>query len=95
VISPYAKSNFVDHTITDQSSILRFVEDNWLNGERIAGSFDAIAGPLDNMFNFDTAPNTAAFTLSETSGEPLNPAQAASRQSALRQHSVRSSASTR
>lgn len=29
VISPYAKVNFVDHTITDQSSILRFVEDNW------------------------------------------------------------------
>ena len=30
VISPYAKSNYVDHTVTDQSSILRFVEDNWL-----------------------------------------------------------------
>jgi phospholipase C len=95
VISPYAKSNFVDHTITDQSSILRFIEDNWLNGERIAGSFDAIAGPLDTMFNFDAAPNTAAFTLSETSGQPLNPAQSASRQAALRQHSVRPSAGTR
>ena len=30
VISPYAKANFVDHTMTDQSSILRFIEDNWL-----------------------------------------------------------------
>jgi phospholipase C len=53
VISPYAKTNFVDHTITDQSSIIRFVEDNWLGGERIgAGSTDAIAGTITNMFDF-------------------------------------------
>jgi phospholipase C len=45
VISPYAKANYVDHTMTDQTSIIRFIEDNWLNGERIGnGSFDAIAG---------------------------------------------------
>ncbi len=30
VVSPWAKSNAVDHTMTDQTSILRFVEDNWL-----------------------------------------------------------------
>ena len=52
VISPWAKTNFVDHTLTDQSSILRFIEDNWDLG-RIDGSFDAIAGPLWNMFDFD------------------------------------------
>ena len=51
VISPWAKHNFVDHTLTDQSSILKFVEDNW-RLPRIAGSFDAIAGPLDKMFDF-------------------------------------------
>jgi phospholipase C len=28
VISPFAKTNFVDHTLTDQSSVLRFIEDN-------------------------------------------------------------------
>src|SRR5262249_7803699 len=41
VISPFAKRNFVDHTLTDQSSVLRFIEDNWLSGERIqpGGSF--------------------------------------------------------
>jgi phospholipase C len=84
VISPYAKQNFVDHTVTDQSSIIRFVEDNWLDGQRIGqGSFDAIAGPLDYMFDFEAAPNTAAFTLSENSGLPVNPAQAASAKSAL------------
>jgi phospholipase C len=54
VVSPFAKKNHVDHTLTDQTSVLRFVEDNWLNGVRIqpSGSFDTIAGPLDNMFDF-------------------------------------------
>ena len=52
VISPFAKKNFVDHTLTDQTSILRFVEDNWLGGQRIqaGGSFDTIAGSIQNMF---------------------------------------------
>jgi phospholipase C len=53
VISPFAKSNFVDHTLTDQSSVLRFIEDNWGTGQIGGGSFDAIAGPLLNMFDFD------------------------------------------
>ena len=39
--------------MTDQSSIVRFIEDNWLGGQRIPGSFDAIAGPLNNMFDFN------------------------------------------
>jgi phospholipase C len=54
VISPYARPNFVDHTTTDQSSIIRFIEDNWLGGERIGnGSFDSIAGTITNMFEFN------------------------------------------
>jgi phospholipase C len=55
VVSPFAKVNFVDHTLTDQSSVLRFIEDNWLAGQHIqpGGSFDTIAGPLNNMFDFD------------------------------------------
>jgi phospholipase C len=54
VISPWAKRNFVAHTLTDQSSILKFIEDNW-RLPRISGSFDAIAGTLNNMFNFNSA----------------------------------------
>ena len=55
VVSPFAKVNYVDHTLIDQSSVLRFIEDNWLAGQRIqpGGSFDTIAGPLNNLFNFD------------------------------------------
>jgi len=51
VISPYAKQNFVDHTLTDHSSIVRFIEYNW-NLPQIDGSFDAIAGSLLNVFDF-------------------------------------------
>jgi phospholipase C len=54
VISPYAKKNYIDHTLTDQSSVLKFVEDNWLAGQRIqaGGSFDTIAGSINGMFSF-------------------------------------------
>ena len=52
VISPYAKSNFVDHTTTDQSSILRFIEDNWQTGRIGNASFDTKAGTLLNLFSF-------------------------------------------
>jgi len=53
VISPWARRNFVDYTVTDQSSILRFIEDNWDLGRIGNDSFDAKAGVLDNMFDFD------------------------------------------
>jgi phospholipase C len=55
VVSPFAKRNHVDHTLVDQTSVLRFIEDNWLNGERVqpGGSFDTIAGSLGHMFDFD------------------------------------------
>jgi phospholipase C len=51
VVSPFARQNYIDHTLVDQSSILRFVEDNWLAGQRVqpGGSFDTIAGTIQNM----------------------------------------------
>jgi phospholipase C len=52
VISPFAKQNFVDGTLTDQSSILRFIEDNWNLGRLGNQSFDAKAGSLLFMFDF-------------------------------------------
>jgi phospholipase C len=53
VISPFAKQNYIDHRLTDQSSILRFIEDNWDLGRIGNGSFDAKAGTLNGMFDFD------------------------------------------
>jgi phospholipase C len=72
VISPYAKQNYVDHTMTDQTSIIRFIEDNWLDGERIGtGSFDAIAGSLNGMFDFSHRANTSRLFLDPNTGLPL------------------------
>jgi phospholipase C len=70
LVSPFAKRNHVDHTLTDQSSIIRFVEDNWLHGERIqpGGSFDTIAGPLDNMFDFDRRDDERRLILDQATG---------------------------
>ncbi|MEW2029543.1 alkaline phosphatase family protein [Streptomyces roseifaciens] len=52
VISPYSKVNAVDHTPTEQTSILRFIEWNWDTGPIGGSSFDARAGSLLNMFDF-------------------------------------------
>jgi phospholipase C len=53
-ISPFAKQNFVAHTIADQSSILRFIEDNWQLGQIGDQSFDGIAGSIQNLFDFNS-----------------------------------------
>ncbi|MEV6837814.1 alkaline phosphatase family protein [Streptomyces sp. NPDC051133] len=52
VISPYSKVNKVDHTLTNQASITRFIEDNWHTGRIGDHSFDATAGSIGGMFDF-------------------------------------------
>jgi len=53
VISPYAKKNYVSHSLITQASVTKFVEDNWLNGERLGGgSFDATTGSIIDMLDF-------------------------------------------
>jgi phospholipase C len=70
VISPYAKTNYVSHVTTDQSSTIRFIEDNWLNSERVGdGSFDAIAGAINDMFDFSHA-QAGKLKLNTSTGEP-------------------------
>jgi phospholipase C len=70
VISPYARRNCVDHTVTDQTSIIRFIEDNWLGGQRIGnGSFDSLAGSLNTMFDFRNPTNRGMYVLDPTTGE--------------------------
>jgi phospholipase C len=72
IISPYAKQNFVDHTTTNQASILRFIEDNWKLGRIGNQSFDQTSGTLDNMFNLTVAARTDIFALDPKSGEPAS-----------------------
>jgi phospholipase C len=70
VVSPWAKQNFVDNTLTDQSSIIRFIEDNWLAGQRIGnGSFDAIANSITQMFKFTAIRSNGVLFLNPTTGE--------------------------
>jgi len=70
VISPWARQNFVDHQVTDQSSIIHFIEDNWLSGQRIGnGSFDTIANSITQMFNFSTIRTNGTLFLNPSTGE--------------------------
>ncbi|MGZ4671633.1 MAG: phospholipase C [Ilumatobacteraceae bacterium] len=78
VISPWAKRNSVDHTLTDQSSVTRFIEDNW-RLPRIDGSFDAVAGTLNGLFDFrhhgfgfGDAPNDEPLVLDPATGQPVH-----------------------
>ncbi|MFG2859369.1 phospholipase C [Streptomyces sioyaensis] len=52
VISPYSKVNKIDHTRTEQTSIIKFIEHNWHTGQIGDASFDARAGSLNGMFDF-------------------------------------------
>jgi len=75
VISPFAKQNFVAHTVTDQTSITRFIEDNWGTGRIGNQSFDAVSGSILNLFDFSRfAPGNAfarTLILDPNTGEPI------------------------
>jgi phospholipase C len=70
LVSPWAKHDYVAHSVSDQSSILRFVEDNWGTGRIGDGSYDAKAGTLANMFHFDhVRTDSAKLFLNEATGK--------------------------
>ena len=70
VVSPFSKRNFVDHSITDQTSILRFIEDNWELGRIGDQSFDALAGPLAQFFDFERQDPAPVLRLNPDTGAP-------------------------
>ncbi len=53
VISPYAKANYVDHNTIDQSSVVKFIENNWNLAPLGDGAADASAGSINSLFNFE------------------------------------------
>jgi phospholipase C len=69
VISPWARQNWVDNSMTDQTSILRFIEDNWSVPRIGGGSFDALAGSLRGMFDYSDR-DVAPLILDPRTGEP-------------------------
>jgi phospholipase C len=54
---PFSKTNFVDHTTTVQSSILRFIEDDWQTSRTGNFSFDDKAGNLNDLLTFTDSAN--------------------------------------
>jgi phospholipase C len=77
VISPWARRNAITHTLITQASVVRFIEDNWLHGERLGGgSFDATTGSIMDMFDFaHGGGHDPKLFLSATTGEPASPAR--------------------
>jgi phospholipase C len=54
VISPYAREGYVDHTLGEFSSVLRFIEDNW--GLTQLTHRDRNASNLSEAFDFSQSP---------------------------------------
>jgi len=54
VVSPYAKTGYVDHTQYEFGSIIRFVEDTWSLGR--LGTTDTRATSIADAFNFTQQP---------------------------------------
>jgi phospholipase C len=73
VISPYTRENYVSDNLTNQASVVSFIEDNWLHGQRIGnGSYDASSGSLDapgGVLDFHTRPHFNPVILNPTTGE--------------------------
>jgi phospholipase C len=70
VISPWAKRNYVDSTFIDQSSVVRFIEDNWRLPALGNGATDTAAGSITSMFSF-SRPDLRPDYLSPVTGEPV------------------------
>ena len=71
VISPFAKNNYVDSTLLDQSSVPRFIEENWSLPQIGNGSFDQFAGTIFNMLDFKN-PNDNKVILNPSTGQVVN-----------------------
>ncbi|HVY15225.1 MAG TPA: alkaline phosphatase family protein [Rhodopila sp.] len=75
IVSPWARTNSVDHRLISQASVVRFIEDNWLHGRRLGGgSFDATSGSVMGMFDFKAKPHLTPFYLDPATGEVLKSA---------------------
>ena len=78
MISPFAKTNYVDHSLNDITSILRFIEYNWNLGTiGDPQSFDVLAsGSILGMFDFNVHGNSNSaesreVILDPSTGQPV------------------------
>jgi phospholipase C len=71
LISPWARTNAVDHTLLDTTSVLRMIEDRFAGGRRIGGgSFDVRAGRMLNALDLARRPKDRRLILDPNTGEP-------------------------
>jgi len=71
VISPWTRQNYVSSNLTNTASVVKFIEDNWLHGQGIPGSFDASSGSLDapgGVLDFRTYPHLKPVILNPGTG---------------------------
>ena len=74
VISPYAKHHYIDHRVLSFDAYLKFIEDDFLDGQRLDPATDGrpdprptvredvgILGSLEKDFNFDQKPRPPLF----------------------------------
>jgi phospholipase C len=78
VISPYTRENYVSSNETNTASVVNFIENNWLHGERIPNSFDATSGSLDargGVLDFNVKPHFTPVILNPTTGAVVSGAK--------------------
>ena len=71
VISPYTRDNYVSGNLTNTASVVKFIEDNWLHGERIPGSSTpppARSTRRGGLLDFNTRPHYSPVILNPTTG---------------------------
>ena len=71
VISPWTRQNYVSGNLTNTASVVKFIEDNWLHGKSIPGSFDASSGSLDapgGVLDFKAYPHLKPVILNPSTG---------------------------
>ncbi|MEA2160950.1 MAG: phospholipase [Solirubrobacteraceae bacterium] len=74
LISPWAQSNKVDHTVVETTSILRTIEDRFANGQRIGGgSFDVRSPSLLSAFDLRHRARPRRLILDPNTGQPTHP----------------------
>ena len=67
VVSPWARANYVDNGLLDQSSVVKLIEDNWSLPAMGNGATDGQAGSMSLMFDF-RAPEQPPLFLDSATG---------------------------
>jgi phospholipase C len=70
-ISPYSRVNHVDHSYAEQTSVLRFIEDNWRVGRIGDASLDTRAGGVGGLLDF-WRPRARQLPLDPKTGAPVS-----------------------